>query len=216
MKNLRVFLVDDHQVVRSGVSFMLMTEDDIEVVGEAADGKSAIPQILALMPDVIVLDLQMPNMSGIDVIEALKAQEPDLNILVLTSFSDDDHVFRAIKAGALGYLLKDSAGADLIRAIRDVAAGESSLHPKIARKLIQEMRRPTEQPLTEYPLTEREMEVLKLIARGLSNQEIADEMVVTERTIRAYVSVILQKLHLANRTQAALYALKKRIVPLDE
>ncbi len=216
MKKLRVFLVDDHQVVRSGVSFMLMTEDDIEVVGEAADGKSAIPQILALMPDVIVLDLQMSEMSGIDVIEALKAQEPDLNILVLTSFSDDDHVFRAIKAGALGYLLKDSAGTDLIRAIRDVAAGESSLHPKIARQLIQEMRRPTEQPLTEEPLTEREMEVLKLIARGLSNQEIADEMVVTERTIRAYVSVILQKLHLANRTQAALYALKKRIVPLDE
>lgn len=213
---LRIYLVDDHQIVRSGVSFLLMTEDDIEIVGESADGKSAIPRILELRPDVTLLDLQMPGISGVEVIETLKAQDPSLNILVLTSFSDDDHVFRAIKAGALGYLLKDSAGADLIRAIRDVASGESSLHPKIARKLIQEMRRPTAQPPTTEPLTEREMEVLKLIARGMFNQEIAEEMVVTERTIRAYVSTILQKLHLANRTQAALYALKHRIVPLDE
>lgn len=213
---IRLMIADDHNVVRSGLQFLMLTEPGIEIVGEAANGLTAVHLVQQLSPDVTLLDLQMPQMGGIEAIQAIKQFNPDARILVLTSFADDDHVFAAIKAGALGYLLKDSTPQELIQAIRDVNAGESSLHPKIARKLIQELNRPTELPPTEEPLTQREMEVLKLLAQGLPNQEIADRLVITERTVRAHVSSILAKLHLANRTQAALYALRKGLAELDE
>lgn len=215
MTNIRLLIADDHQIVRAGISFLLMTHDSIEIVGETRNGVEAVEMALALRPDVVLLDLMMPKMTGIDAIRAIMSKWSDAQILVLTSFTDDASVFTAIKAGALGYLLKDSAPEALVSAIHSVACGESSLHPKIARRLLQELNRPSKLPLTESPLTEREMDVLKLVAHGLPNQEIADRTFVTERTVRAHVSSILNKLHLANRTQVALYALRKGIVPLN-
>jgi NarL family two-component system response regulator LiaR len=163
-----------------------------------------------------LLDLKMPRKSGQEAIVAIKDALPDARILVLTSFGDDETVFNAIKAGALGFLLKDSTPVELIKAIRNVYEGKSSLHPDIALKLVQELSKPTGLPPTEEPLTEREVEVVQLVAQGLSNQEIAERLTITERTVRAHVSSILSKLHLANRTQAALYALKEGLANLDD
>jgi NarL family two-component system response regulator LiaR len=168
-----------------------------------------------LQPDVIVLDLMMPELDGLAAITRIKAENPQARILVVTSFAEDDKVFPAIKAGALGYLLKDSPPEMLLQAIQDVYRGESSLHPTIARKLIRELNQPSALPPTEDPLTKRELEVLKLVARGLSNQDIAEQIVVSEGTVRIHISNILSKLHLANRTQAALYALKEGLASLD-
>ncbi len=162
------------------------------------------------------MDLMMPRKTGIEAIEEIKRETPEARILVLTSYSDDDKVFAAIKAGAQGYLLKETSTQDLLQAIRDVYHGESSLHPAIARKLIRELNRPSSLPPSDDPLTEREAEVLVLVARGLSNQDIADKLIISERTVRTHVSNILGKLHLANRTQAALYALKEGLTRLDD
>lgn len=216
-EKIRVLIADDHHVVRGGLRALLETEEDIVVVGEASDGVEAVYKMRSLAPDVLLLDLVMPRKNGIEAILEIKQDQQDARILVLTSFSDDDKVFAAIKAGALGYLLKDSSPHELIQAIRDVYNGESSLHPVIARKLIRELNRPAANlPQTDEPLTEREVEVLVLVARGYSNQEIADGLVISERTVRTHVSNILSKLHLANRTQAALYALKEGLAMLDE
>jgi NarL family two-component system response regulator LiaR len=161
------------------------------------------------------MDLVMPEKDGITAIQEIKADRPDTRILVITSFSEDERVYRAVKAGALGYLLKDSSPQELVQAIHDVCAGKMSLHPDVALKLIHEMNRPSDLPPTEEPLTERELDVLKLVAQGWSNKEIAAELVITERTVGAHVSNILSKLHLANRTQAALYALRAGISDLE-
>jgi two-component system, NarL family, response regulator LiaR len=213
---IRVLIADDHTVVRGGLHALLEDVAGIEVVAEAADGVEAVLKTRAVKPDVILMDLQMPRMTGIEAIEEIKKENPNARILVLTSFSDDDKVFAAIKAGALGYLLKETTTQDLLQAIRDVHNGESSLHPAIARKLIRELNRPTTLPPSDEPLTEREAEVLILVARGLANQDIADKLVISERTVRTHVSNILSKLHLANRTQAALYALKEGLTSLDD
>jgi len=188
----------------------------MQVVGEAPDGERAISAYRALRPDVALIDMVMPRLDGLEAIRAIKSEFADAHILVLTSFAEDDMVFPAIKAGALGYLLKDSSPEELIRAIRDVSRGEASLHPSIARRLILELSQPTTLPPTPEPLTDRELEVLKLVAKGYSNEEIADALIVSERTARGHVSSILSKLHLANRTQAALYALREGIASLDD
>jgi NarL family two-component system response regulator LiaR len=213
---IRVLIVDDHTIVRKGIRALLATEADIEVVGEAENGREAIEQNARLRPDVILVDLMMPEMGGIEAVRRITADYTETHILVLTSFSTDDKVFPAIKAGAMGYLLKDSAPEELINAIHQVYRGESSLHPKIARKLLGEISQPTNQEPTPDPLTPREVEVLKLVANGLSNQEIADALVVSEATVRTHVSHTLSKLHLASRTQAALYALREGLASLPE
>ena len=215
-ETIRVLIADDHTVVRGGLVDLLEEVEGIELVAEAADGIEAVLRARATKPDVILMDLMMPRKTGIEAIEEIRKESPNARILVLTSYSDDDKVFAAIKAGALGYLLKETSTQDLLQAIRDVNRGESSLHPAIARKLIRELNRPTTLPASEDPLTEREADVLILVARGLSNQEIADKLIISERTERTQVSNNLSKLHLANRTQAALYALKEGLTGLDE
>ena len=215
-ETIRVLIADDHTVVRGGLVALLEDVPGIEVVAEAADGQEAVLKTRAVKPDVILMDLAMPRKTGNEAIEEIKQENPNARIVVLTSYSDDDKVFAAIKAGALGYLLKETSTQDLLQAIRDVYKGESSLHPAIARKLIRELNRPTTLPPSDEPLTDREAEVLVLVARGLSNQDIADKLVISERTVRTHVSNILSKLHLANRTQAALYALKEGLTSLDE
>ncbi len=194
---------------------MIDTETAMEVVGEASDGVEAVDQASDLKPDVILLDMVMPRKNGPEVIAEIKDQTPGARILVLTSFAQDDQVFPAIKAGALGYLLKDSSPRDLIQAIHNVHQGGSSLHPSIARMLIAELSQPSSMPPTEDPLTHREVEVLKLVAQGLSNEDIALSLVISDRTVGKHVSNLLDKLHLANRTQAALYALREGLASLD-
>jgi NarL family two-component system response regulator LiaR len=215
-KPIRVLIADDHPVVRRGLASLINIRTEMELVGEAVDGVEAVDKALLLKPDVILLDLVMPRKGGLEAIDEIKQENPDARILILTSFADDDKVFPAIKAGALGYLLKDSPPEMLLTAIHDVYRGESSLHPTIARKLIRELNQPPPNlPPTEEPLTRREMEVLRLVARGLSNQEIATELVISEGTVRIHVSNILGKLHLANRTQATLYALQEGLTGPD-
>ena len=213
---IRVLICDDHAIVRKGVLALLTTRAGIEVVGEASNGAEAVAKAAELKPDVILMDLVMPEMDGIEATRRITAQQPNARVLVVTSFAADDKVFPAIKAGALGYLLKDSGPEELVRAIQQVAKGESSLEPSIARKLLMEINRPQKAPPTTDPLTEREVEVLRLLAQGLSNREIAEQLVITERTVCTHVSNILDKLHLASRTQAALFALKEGLATLDD
>ena len=212
---IRVLIVDDQPIVRKGVRALLAEVDDIEVAGEASDGLEAVDRAKALRPDVILMDLVMPRLDGIEAIRRITAEEEASRILVLTSFAGDDKVFPAIKAGAFGYLLKDSEPADLVEAIRQVHSGQPTLQPIIARRVLRELRETGPRPPAAEPLTERELEVLRLVARGLSNPEIASRLSVTEATVRTHVSNILGKLHLANRVQATLYALQEGIVSLD-
>jgi len=212
---IRVLIVDDHTIVRKGIRALLAEIEGIEVVGEAADGQEAITQAETLCPDVILMDLDMPRLDGIEATRQIKASQPDSRILVMTSFATDDKVLPAIKAGALGYLLKESAPDDLVQAIHQIHRGESSLHPAVARKVLQEIAQPSDQPPTPNPLTEREVEVLLLVAQGLSNPDIARKLNISDPTVRSHVSNILGKLQLATRIQAALYALREGLVSLD-
>jgi len=213
---IRVLIADDHAIVRKGIRALLSVKPEIEVVGEASDGAEAVAQAQALCPDVILMDLVMPEMDGIEATRQIVEQQPGVRILVLTSFAADDKVFPAIKAGALGYLLKDSGPDDLVQAIHQVYRGEPALEPSIARKVLFELSQPPKEPLTPEPLTERELEVLRLIAQGRSNREIAEHLVIAEMTVRTHVSNILSKLHLASRTQAALYALREGLASLED
>ena len=215
---IRVLIADDHAVVREGLRWLISTDAEMELVAEAADGVEAVEKARLLQPDVILMDLVMPRKDGIQAIQEIVGERPGARILVLTSFAEDEKVFAAIKGGALAYLMKDSSPQELMQAIRDVHRGETFMDPAIAQKLMRELQksaRAPELPLTEEPLTGREVEVLRWVAQGLSNQEIADRLVVSERTVRSHVSNVLEKLHLANRTQAALYALREGLARLD-
>lgn len=211
---IRILVTDDHIVVRKGLVAMLETEPDIQVIGEASNGAEALKMARELIPDVVLMDLVMPVMDGIEATRQIKQTVPSVNILVLTSFSTNDKVLPSLNAGAIGYLLKDSTPADLVRAIHQVAQGEGSLNPAITRQVLAQMQSPTIP--AEEELTERETEVIKLMAHGYSNAEIARLMVVSNATVHTHVSRILSKLNLSSRTQAALYALKKGLVSLDE
>jgi NarL family two-component system response regulator LiaR len=215
-KTIHLLIVDDQGIVRKGVRALLAEVDGMEVVGEASNGLEAVKQAEALRPDVILMDLVMPVMDGIEAIRQIMAKHPGARILALTSFAADDKVFPAIKAGALGYLLKDSEPEDLITAIKNIYHGEPFLHPSIARKVLEELSRPAGSPPTPEPLTERELEVLQLVSQGLSNQEIAERLVIGDATVRTHIGNILNKLHLANRVQAALYALRKGLSSLED
>jgi two-component system, NarL family, response regulator LiaR len=214
-KTIKILIADDHAIVREGLRSLIATEPGMELQGEAPDGEVAVKMYEKLQPDVALFDLMMPRMNGIAAIQEIITRYPHARILVLTSFAEDEQILPAIKAGALGYLLKDTTPDELIKAIREVYAGESSLSPVIARKLIQEINRPPQRGETIETLSEREQEVLNLLADGLSNQEIAEVLVISERTVRNHVGNILGKLHLANRTQAALYAIRMGLAKME-
>jgi NarL family two-component system response regulator LiaR len=208
---IRVLIADDHPIVRQGLRVVLAAQTDMMLVAEATNGEEAVHMAREMQPDVLIMDLQMPVKDGLTAIREINQENPAARILVLTSFPDDANVFKAIKAGAMGFLLKDSPPGDLLAAIHSIHQGESFLHPTIARKLVQEVRQPPDRPLSAEPLTARELEVLGCLARGLSNREIANELTISTRTVTTHVRNILDKLHLANRTQAALYAVEQGI-----
>jgi NarL family two-component system response regulator LiaR len=215
-KPIRLLIVDDQAIVRKGIRALLDEVKGMDVIGEAADGLEAVQQAASLQPDVILMDLVMPKLDGIEAIRRILVDEPKARILVLTSFTADDKVFPAIKAGALGYLLKDSEPEELIAAIMNIYRGQPFLHPSIARKVLEELSHPAGSPPTPEPLTERELEVLQLVAQGYSNQAIAEKLVIGDATVRTHIGNILTKLHLANKVQAALYALRKGLSSLEE
>ena len=211
---IRVLLADDHRVVRQGLRGFLETYPDIQVVAEAENGLQAVELAREHIPDVILMDLQMPEMGGVEAIEQITVFSPATYIIVLTSYTEDEYLFAAMRAGARGYLLKDVEPEDLVNAIRAAMRGQATLHPSVAIKLVQGADQTDDDTLAD--LTERELDVLRLIARGKSNKEIADQLVVAEGTVKSHVSNILSKLHLAHRTQAALYAIKQRLVSIDD
>ncbi len=216
-ENIKVLIADDHSMVREGIRAFLSNRPGFMIIGEAENGEQAVTLALTLKPDVILMDLVMPVKNGMDAIREIKEKNPAARILVITSFVDDDKVFSSIKAGASGYLLKDSSPQQLMQAIQNVHQGVSSLHPLIASKVIAELNRTSSPPPpTEEQLSKREITVLELIAQGLSNFEIAEQLHLSENTVRSHASNILLKLHLTNRTQAALYALREGLTRLDD
>ncbi|MBC8162616.1 MAG: response regulator transcription factor [Roseiflexaceae bacterium] len=215
MDKISVLIIDDHRVVRQGLHDFLELQEDIEVVGEAASGEEGVRMARELLPDVALQDLVLPGIDGVEATRQIKMVSPSTRVIVLTSFADGDKVFPAIKAGAISYLLKDVQPDELARAIRAAQRNEAVLHPEVAGKLMQEFNAPRPAENQVEQLTEREMDVLRLIARGKSNKEIADALIISEKTVKTHVSNILSKLHLADRTQAAIYALRQRLVPME-
>jgi len=213
---IRILVVDDHAVVRKGILALLATEPGIEVVGEASTGLEAVERAESVRPDVVLMDLKLPDLDGVEAMRRIRARRPETQILVLTSFSSDALLFPAVKAGAVGYLLKDARPEELVQAIRDSAAGKTSLTPAVARRLLAEFSRQKPLPEPAEPLTAREEELLRELARGLSNDQIAEVLHISEATVRTHVSHILAKLGLTNRTQAALYALRQGLASLDD
>ena len=213
---IRVIVVENQTVVRQGLMAILSFHDDVDVVGEAQNGLEGIKAVEELKPDVVLLDLMMPVLDGLSTIPKILEIAPDTGILVVTGYGEAENIFKAIKSGALGYLLKDSSHEQLVSAIKSVYQGEAFIPPSMALRMIREMNEFSPEINDKHSLTKREMETIKLIAQGLSNHDIAKKLVVNERTIAKYVSNILQKLHLENRTQAALYALREGITELDD
>jgi NarL family two-component system response regulator LiaR len=213
---ITIMIVDDHEMVRNGAKGYLEVQPEITVVGEAESGAEAVRLAREFVPDVVLMDLVMPGMDGVEATRKVKDISPRTQIIILTSFHEDEHIFPALQAGAISYLLKDVKAAELVEAIRKASKGEATLHPRVASRLIKQFSRkePDRRSLfTE--LTKREVEVLTLIARGFTNQKIADELVISIGTVKGHVSNILSKLHLADRTQAAVYAWQEGIVKRD-
>ena len=213
-EQIRVLIVDDHQVVRQGLRTFLELQEDILVVGDAADGIEAVEMVRRLQPDIVLMDLVMPRLDGISATRQVISLGIRVKVIALTSFTEDDKVFPAIQAGASSYLLKDVSPDELVEAIRRVQHGEARLHPDIARKLMEQVARQGHLSHEAYPaeITERERDVIRLVARGCSNQEIAEQLVISEKTVKTHVSNILSKLHLKDRTQLAIHAIKAGMV----
>jgi NarL family two-component system response regulator LiaR len=216
MEAITVMLIDDHRVVRQGLRDFLELQGDIEIVGEASSGEEGVQLARELLPDVVLMDLVMPGIDGVETTRRLKAASPSSKVIVLTSFADDNKVFPAIKAGAISYLLKDISPEELAHAIRAAQRNEAVLHPEVAAKLMQEFSTPKSSEAPVDQLTPREMDVLRLVAKGMSNKEIAEKLIISEKTTKTHLSNILSKLHLADRTQVAIYALRQRLVPMEE
>ncbi len=211
--SITVLIVDDHAVVRSGIRAYLETQPDLEVVAEAASGREAVQLAAEHVPDVVLMDLVMPEMDGVEATRRIRDASPRTRVVVLTSFHDDVHIFPAIKAGALSYLLKDIGPEELGEAVRAAARGEAVLHPRVAARLADEMRGAWSAGINPYAeLSLREQEVLRLVAEGRSNAEIAAQLVLSEKTVKSHVSNILSKLHLADRTQAAVFAWREGLM----
>jgi len=216
-RKISILIVDDHEVVRQGLRAYLDAQQDFKVVGEASSGEEAVRLASEYLPDVVLMDLVMSGMGGVQATRRVKDATPRTQIVVLTSYHQDEFIFPALQAGAISYVLKDVGMEDLVDAIRKAAQGEAVLHPRVAERVIHEIngaKRAVYNPFTE--LTNREMEILRLIARGLSNSEIADDLVISENTVKGHVSNILSKLHLADRTQAAVFAWDQGLVHRDE
>jgi len=211
---IKVLIVDDHQVVRQGLRIFLELHEDIQVVGEASDGNLAVEQVRQLQPDVVLMDLVMPNLDGISATRQVKALSGSTKVIALTSFTEDDKVFPAIQAGASSYLLKDVSPDELVEAIRAAYRGEARLHPNIARMLMEQVMHQgsPRREASADDLTERELEVVRQVAQGCSNHEIADRLVISEKTVKTHISNILSKLNLTDRTQLAIYAIKNGLV----
>jgi NarL family two-component system response regulator LiaR len=215
-QTITVILVDDHQLVRQGVRSFLEKQPDISVVGEAASGEEALRLAADFVPDVALMDLVMPDMDGVETTRRLKQISPSSQVIILTSYHDDEHIFPAIRAGALSYILKDVSSGELAEIVRKAARGEAVMHPHVAARVMQELRAgPRSNALLSSELSERELEALRLIAEGLNNTEIAERLVISEHTVKRHVSNILSKLHLADRTQAAVYAWREGVVDKD-
>ena len=213
--DIQILIVDDHAVVRDGLIALLSAEPGMVVVGSAGDGAEAIRLAAETNPDIILLDLVMPNVDGIQATRQIKKDNPEARILILTSFGEDHQVFAAVKAGAMGYLMKDTSSDELIVAVRDTFAGKPVMQPDIAQKLMREIQSQDEDGSPEDELTEREIEILQHLAQGKNNQQIADDLFLSERTVRTHITNILGKLELTNRTQAVLYALRAGIASIQ-
>src|SRR4051812_4057364 len=214
---IRLVIVDDHAVVRQGLKAFLATESDIEVLGEASNGREAVEVVERTKPDLVLMDLVMPEMDGIAATASIKQSQPEIEVLVMTSFIEDEKVFGAMRAGATGYVLKDADPDVVVAAIRSAAAGESPLDPRVLRRLMQELHPAKAKPdNSPESLSEREVEVLRLVAKGYSNHQIADALIISPKTAKTHVSNILSKLGLASRTQAAVHALREGLVNPDE
>lgn len=217
-RKIRILIADDHTMVRQGLSQICDAEPDMTVIGQAGNGAEAVSLALRLHPDVVVMDINMPGMDGVQATRAITAAQEDIGVVILTMYRQDQHVFEAIKAGARAYLLKDADSDELLHAIRAVAAGQALLDPAIARKMIEEFRRLEENqtdPETQA-LAPRDLEILRLVAQGLENEEIAARLNISEKTVRNRLTGIFETLHVRNRTQAAIYALRKGLADLDE
>ncbi len=212
LETIELVIVDDHGVVRSGVKALIETEPNLKVVGEASDGREALTKVKAQNPDVVLMDLVMPEMDGVEATGEITKLSPTPKVLILTSFSEEERIIQAIKAGASGYLIKDASPDELVQAIKDVYQGESTLDPKVAGTVLRSVQSEPETSTEE--LTDREIEVLELLAEGLPNEDIAEKLYISERTVRSHVSNILAKLDLTNRTQAALYAVREGVADL--
>jgi NarL family two-component system response regulator LiaR len=219
-ERITVFVVDDHDVVRKGLRFYLNAQEDIALVGEAGDARTAVAGVMEQVPDVVLMDLVLPlqlegeavEQGGVQATRRIREVSPHTQVVVLTSFAQDELIFSAIKAGALSYLLKDADAETVLDAIRAAARGEATLHPRIAQRLMAEVAAPRQARDPAAGLTPREMEVLHLVAEGLSNAEIAEELYITQRTVKAHVSNLLGKLHLSDRTQAAVFAWREGLM----
>ena len=217
MAKIRIMIVDDHPIVREGLVAVLRRDEDFEIVGEAADGRAAVKRALSLKPDLILMDLRMPEMSGVEAMQKIRATDPAIKFLVLTTYDTDEHIVGALEAGASGYLLKDAPREDLFNAIRTVARGEALLQPRVAARLIQHMTGQTARAQAnagEEDLSPREIEVLQLVARGQANKEIAAQLTITEATVKTHLAHIFQKLAVNDRTEAVTAALQRGIIRL--